>query len=185
MREVDFDRPWAARGRHGGENKRISSTMYYIENFDSYIKAKYDDMVAGEQRWEAVRVEDADVVLVAYGISSRICKEAVMQARERGIRLGLLRPISLWPFPVKGFAEVNPEVKAYLAVELSALPRLEEDVRLVAGQRVPPRSRSSRNSLAAYGSGGGVKLAGRNMASRTCITSVLNCSKEQRRQSHG
>ena len=126
-----------------------------------------------------------------------------MQARERGIRLGLLRPISLWPFPVKGFAEVNPEVKAYLAVELSALPRLEEDVRLAAGQRVPvesflggmkcaadlpelrgsempPRSRSSRNSLAAYGSGGGVKLAGRNMASRTCITSVLNCSKEQR-----
>lgn len=140
MREVDFDRPWAARGRHGGENKRISSTMYYIENFDSYIKAKYDDMVAGEQRWEAVRVEDADVVLVAYGISSRICKEAVMQARERGIRLGLLRPISLWPFPVKGFAEVNPEVKAYLAVELSALPRLEEDVRLAAGQRVPVES---------------------------------------------
>ena len=63
-----------------------------------------------------------------------------MQARERGIRLRLLRPISLWPFPVKGFGEVNPEVKAYLAVELSALPRLEEDVRLAAGQRVPVES---------------------------------------------
>ena len=63
-------------------------------------------MIAKEQRWENVCVEDADVVLVAYGISSRICKEAVAMARAKGIRLGLLRPISLWPFPVDGFSDV-------------------------------------------------------------------------------
>lgn len=137
MREVDFNKPWAMRGKHGGPNKRVSSTMYYIEDFDTYIKAKYDAMIAKEQRWESVNVEDADVVLVAYGISSRICKEAVALARAKGILLGLLRPISLWPFPANGFAEVNPAVKAYLTVELSALPRLQEDVLLATGQRVP------------------------------------------------
>ena len=137
MRDVDFDKPWAMRGKHGGPNKRVSSTMYYIEDFDAYIKAKYDTMIAKEQRWENVCVEDADVVLVAYGISSRICKEAVAMARAKGIRLGLLRPISLWPFPVDGFSEVNPAVKGYFTVELSALPRLQEDVLLATGQRVP------------------------------------------------
>ena len=140
MRDVNFDRPWAMRGKHGGPNKRVSSTMYYIEDFDAYIKAKYDAMIAREQRWESVRVEDADVVLVAYGVSARICKEAVALARERGMRLGLLRPISLWPFPVKGFESVNPDVRGYLAVELSALPRLRDDVLLATGQRVPTES---------------------------------------------
>lgn len=168
MREVNFDQPWAMRGKRGGKNKRVSSTMYYIEDFDRYIKAKYDGMSANEQRWEAVRVEDADLVFVAYGISSRICKEAVTQAREQGIRLGLLRPISLWPFPVKGFAGVNPGVKAYLAVELSALPRLEEDVKLACGQRVPVES----------------FLGGMNIPESSALiekaVSLISVSKEQR-----
>lgn len=131
------DKPWAARGKQGGAFKRITSTMYYIDDFDTYIKNKYDRMSEQEQRWELVQTADADVVLVAYGISSRICKEAVVLARAQGIRLGLLRPISLWPFPEKAFAEVNPQVKAYLTVELSSLPMLQDDVKLACGMKVP------------------------------------------------
>ena len=137
MQEIDPDKDWAVKGKNGGAFKRITSTMYYIKDFDTYIKDKYDAMQAAEQRWESVMVDDADVVLVAYGISSRICKEAVHDARARGIRLGLIRPITVWPFPKKAFAEVNPDVKAFLTVELSSLPKLEEDVKLASEMRVP------------------------------------------------
>ena len=137
MQEIDPDKPWAVRGKHGGDFKRTTSTMYYIEDFDTYIKQKYDTMRAAEQRWECVRTDDADVVLVAYGISSRICKEAVEIARSQGLRLGLLRPITLWPFPVDAFAEVNPGVRAFLTVELSALPMMNEDVKLACGMKTP------------------------------------------------
>jgi len=131
------DHDWAVRGKRGQAFKRVTSTMYYIADFDAYIKKKYDTIQENEQRWEAVQVEDADVVLVAYGISSRICKEAVALARAKGFRLGLLRPITLWPFPEKGFAAVNPDVSAYLSVELCALPKLADDVRLATGMNVP------------------------------------------------
>ncbi|MDD4731121.1 MAG: 3-methyl-2-oxobutanoate dehydrogenase subunit VorB [Desulfovibrio sp.] len=137
-RGIDPDKAWAVRGKHGGEFKRVTSTMYYIEDFDAYIKNKYDTMAHNEQRWESVHTEDADVVLVAYGISSRICKEAVSEARAQGIRLGLIRPITLWPFPVNAFSGLE-HVKAFMTVELSALPRLDEDVKLACEMRVPVR----------------------------------------------
>ncbi len=131
------DHDWAVRGKRGQAFKRTTSTMYYIEDFDGYIKAKYDRMQENEQRWESVQVADADVVLVAYGISSRICKEAVEKARANNVKLGLLRPVTVWPFPEKAFAEVNPEVKAYLTVELSALPKIQDDVKLATGMKTP------------------------------------------------
>ena len=135
MREVDPDKPWAVRGKRGGDFKRVTSTMYYMDNFDQYLRDKYARMEEHEQRWECVHTEDADVVLVAYGISSRICKEAVQLGRANGVKLGLLRPISLWPFPVRAFANLTPA--CFLTVELASLPKLEEDVRLAApGARV-------------------------------------------------
>lgn len=137
MREINPDFPWAVKGKHGAPFKRVTSTWYYkTDIFDEYIKAKYDRMTENEQRWENVQVEDADVVLVAYGISSRICKEAVQVARQQGIKLGLLRPISLFPFPKKAFAEVNPKVKAFLTVELAALPQMIRDVKIACEQKV-------------------------------------------------
>ncbi|QJT09515.1 3-methyl-2-oxobutanoate dehydrogenase subunit VorB [Oceanidesulfovibrio marinus] len=137
MKEHDPNADWAVRGKHGKPFKRVTSTMYYIEDFDAYIKNKYDEMADAEQRWESIKVDDAELVLVAYGISSRICQEAVEIARSQGIRLGLLRPITLWPFPAKAFAEVNPDVKAYLSVELCALPKMVEDVRLASEMKAP------------------------------------------------
>lgn len=136
-RVCDPDHDWALRGKRGGAFKRITSTMYYIKDYDRYIKQKFDTIQEREQRWESIRVDDADVVLVAYGISSRICKEAVQLGREQGCKLGLLRPVTLWPFPEKGFAEVNPDVRAYLAVELCALPKLQDDVKLATGMKAP------------------------------------------------
>lgn len=137
MKEVDPDKPWAVKGKQGQDFKRITSTMYYIDDFDTYIKEKYDEMASKEQRWQNIEVSDADVVLVAYGISARICKEAVATARKQGIRLGLLRPITVWPFPSNAFEEVNPEVKAYLTVELSSLPKLDADVKLACKMKTP------------------------------------------------
>lgn len=140
MKEIAPDTPWAVKGKQGREFKRITSTMYYIDDFDSYLKNKYDEIAKNEQRWETIQVSDADVVLVAYGISSRICKEAVETARNQGIRLGLLRPITVWPFPANAFKEVNPEVKAYLTVELSSLPKLDADVKLACNMKTPVKN---------------------------------------------
>lgn len=136
-KEVDPDKEWAARGKRGGDFKRITSTMYYIEDFDSYINAKYAKMEENEQRWESIEVDDAEVVLVAYGISARICKEAVTMARAEGIRLGLIRPITVWPFPYKAFEALETAPKAFLTVELSALPKLQDDVKLATGMDAP------------------------------------------------
>ncbi len=138
-RVCDPDHDWAVRGKRGGTFKRVTSTMYYIEDYDSYIRRKFDTIREREQRWESVRVDDADVVLVAYGISSRICKEAVEIGRGQGLKLGLLRPVTVWPFPEKGFAQVNPAVKAYLTVELCAMPKLRDDVELATGMKAPVR----------------------------------------------
>lgn len=138
LKEIDPNFDWAVRGKHGGDFKRVTSTWYYkAEGFDDYLKAKYDSMIANEQRWENVEVDDADVVLVAYGISSRICKEAVVEARKQGVKVGLVRPITLFPFPSKAFAEVNPNVSAYLTVEIAALPQLERDVKSATNCKVP------------------------------------------------
>lgn len=136
-RESTPDHAWAVRGKRGGEFKRVTSTMYYIEDFDRYIHDKYARMQESEQRWESIQADDAEVVLVAFGISARICKEAVTLARSEGIRLGLIRPVTIWPFPDKAFAEPGPDLKAYLTVELSALPRLQDDVKLATGMEKP------------------------------------------------
>ena len=94
-------------------------------------------MQENEQRYEKICVDDADVVLVAYGISARICKRAVKMGREKGMKIGLLRPISLWPFPMDVFKEVRKHAKAFLSVEMSAIGQMVEDVALAAHGEVP------------------------------------------------
>ena len=149
LREHDPDQfAWSVKGKQGGDFRRVTSTMYYIADFPAYIKAKYDSILANEERWESTETADAEVVLVAYGISSRICHEAVQLGRREGIKIGLIRPVSLWPFPKKAFAGLSPNLKGYLTVELSSLGQIVEDVALASrmqhpvyssltGQRVP------------------------------------------------
>ena len=99
-----------------------------------------------EQRYEERNCEDADVILVAYGLSSRACLEAVNHAKEQGLKVGLLRPITLWPFPSKRLAQLAQKTKAMLVVEQS-LGQLVQDVKLAVGDKVPV-------GLNAYPSGG-------------------------------
>jgi 2-oxoglutarate ferredoxin oxidoreductase subunit alpha len=119
--------PWAMSGKGDGQNKRHTSIMYYNLDYDNYLKSKYDSMTEKEQRWEEVRTDDAELILVAYGISSRICEEVVDLARKEGYPVGLIRPITLYPFPVKAFEKLE-KAKYFASVEMSCLSQMIEDV---------------------------------------------------------
>lgn len=136
MREHDPDQyQWSLKGRRSPEDfRRVTSNMYYIDNYDRYIQEKYQRIEEQEQRWQAVETEDAEYVLVAYGISSRICKEAVRLGRSQGIKLGLIRPITLYPYPVKAF-EACRYAKCFISCELTPLAQMAEDVALAEGMR--------------------------------------------------
>ncbi len=120
---------WAVRGcKHGDAPRKIQNTYYTRPDYVEYLRAKYAAMDA-EQRWESYMAEDADVVLVAYGISSRVAKDAVNEARAQGFKLGLIRPITLWPFPERAFEECK-NAKAFMTVEINILGQMVDDVRL-------------------------------------------------------
>jgi 2-oxoglutarate ferredoxin oxidoreductase subunit alpha len=130
--------PWALKGKGAGHNKRHTSVMYYMPDYDVYLKAKYDRMIAHEQRWEEYNVADAEYILVAYGISSRICGEAVEMAREQGKKIGLIRPISLFPFPVKAFDSLDfGRVQKFAVAEISCLSQMIEDVVIAVHGKKP------------------------------------------------
>lgn len=134
----EFD--WAVHGRRKGEKQRVITNVYYqmgADNYMTYLREKYAQIEANERRWESVCTEDAEIVLVAYGISSRVSKEAVKVARRRGMKLGLIRPITLWPFPKKAFDALGEQVKGFLCVEMSILGQMRDDVVLACGNRRP------------------------------------------------
>lgn len=141
MREHNIDEfDWAVHGRRKGEKQRVITNVYYqmgADNYMTYLREKYAQIEANEQRWESVCTEDAEIVLVAYGISSRVSKEAVKVARRRGMKLGLIRPITLWPFPKKAFDALGEQVKSFLCVEMSILGQMRDDVVLACGNRRP------------------------------------------------
>lgn len=103
-----------------------------IEVVDHEVK-KYGQIMEEMQRWESYKTEDADYVFVAFGLPSRVCIDAVNKLREKGEKVGLLRPKILWPFPWKGFEElkaVNPGVKGFISVEMNDLGQMVDDVAL-------------------------------------------------------
>ncbi len=128
--EPDGDKPWALKGKGKGKGRRLISPQRTDPLYEQHLREKCAHIAATEQRWEAVQTEDAEVILVAYGISGRVCKEAVRVARAKGLKLGLIRPISLWPFPTKPFEQVVETAKGFLVVEMSALGQMTEDVAL-------------------------------------------------------
>lgn len=132
---------WALKGKgRGSKNgRKMTDRIYYdfkFAEYDPHMRQKYAVMKEEEQQWEEVGLEDAEIALVSYGISSRICKEAVKTARRQGLKLGLIRPVTLWPFPVKAFEGLNKKIRGFLAVEMNSLGQMVEDVLLAArGQR--------------------------------------------------
>ncbi len=144
MRQHDADTyDWAIRGRRAGEPQRVITNVYYqmgADNYMSYLREKYARIEAEEQRWECMETEDAEIVLVAYGISSRVSKQAVKLARGAGMKLGLIRPVTLWPFPKLAFDALGNQVKGFLCVEMSILGQMVDDVILATGNTRPVES---------------------------------------------
>jgi len=125
---------WAIKGYKSLDEPKVKVTnldrsMDYAE-YDSMMRNKFSQMHRAEQRWENFMTDDAELVLVAYGISSRVCKSAVRRARQAGIKLGLLRPISVWPFPAKAFDQLPASVRALVTVEMSLSAQMAQDVLL-------------------------------------------------------
>ena len=128
---------WSIKGcKKGCEQRKIQNVYYTHPDYEGYLSSKYAQMEEEEQRYENIQVEDAEVVLVAYGISSRVSREAVEIARAQGFKLGLIRPITLWPFPKKAFEEAK-EAKAFLTVEMNILGQMVDDVKLATEGKYP------------------------------------------------
>jgi len=131
-------KPWAVRG--DGETRRSLITSIYLtpealESHVRHLEAKYQQAGRGAEMFERYRTDDAEIVVIGHGIVSRILKTAVDKARAQGIKAGLFRPITLWPFPTREIDALCGWVKSFLTVELSN-GQMVEDVRLaVNGQR--------------------------------------------------
>ncbi len=126
---------WAADGHvPTAERPRAVINSLYIdpqalEDHNLRLKAKYDRMEAAECRWQEELLSDAEIVLVAYGTTSRIARSAMRRCRERGIKVGMLRPITLWPFPAEALKKTLATAKRYLVFEMS-MGQMVDDVRL-------------------------------------------------------
>jgi 2-oxoglutarate ferredoxin oxidoreductase subunit alpha len=133
-------KPWATTGTRGARKKNIINSLFLkpevLEQHNYRLQAKYRRMVETEQRYATYRLDDATLVIVAYGSMARICRKAVDLARADGVLAGLLRPISLWPFPVRAFREEVPAAEQFLVVEMST-GQMIEDVRLALECRAP------------------------------------------------
>lgn len=139
MHEHDINTyDWALRGCKPGDEIRTIQNNYFLDSdYENHQRQKYAEIEANEQRWESIQTEDAEIVLVAYGVSSRFCKEAIRTARAQGLKLGLIRLITLWPFPRKAFDELGDQVKGILSVEMSTLGQVVDDIKLAVDCRFP------------------------------------------------
>jgi 2-oxoglutarate ferredoxin oxidoreductase subunit alpha len=132
-------KPWAVTGHKGKRPHNIVNSLYLaperLEETNIERFARYDTIKATEQRCQEYLVDDADIVLVAFGASARIAQSAVNKARDKGIKAGLIRPITLWPFPTDALVRAAGSAKAFLTVEMN-MGQMVEDVRLaVCGRR--------------------------------------------------
>lgn len=131
--------PWAAQGRKKDRKPNIITSLELdpakMEENNIRFQAKYKKIEENEIRYEEFMCDDADYLLIAFGSSARICQKVVEIARAEGIRLGLLRPITLWPFPTQVIANYANQVKGMLSVELNA-GQMVEDVRLAVNGKV-------------------------------------------------
>jgi len=138
--EIREQCPWATLGKTADREPNIITSLELdsavMEKNNERFQAKYRVVEENEVRYEEVKCEDADYLLVAFGSAARICLKTIQLAREQGIRVGLLRPITLWPFPTKVLNEYAGKVKGMLSVELNA-GQMIEDVRLAVNGKIP------------------------------------------------
>ena len=131
---------WATTGKPATRKRNIITSLELDsarqEQFNFKLIEKYKRVAENEVRFEEFQVDDAEYLLVAYGSSSRICQKAIELARAEGIKVGLLRPITLFPYPTVEIQRLVPHLKAGMAVEMSA-GQMVEDVRLAVNGKIP------------------------------------------------
>jgi 2-oxoglutarate ferredoxin oxidoreductase subunit alpha len=129
----EFDQSWATTGKTKAREKNVITSLnldpYEQEKHNHKLQAKYRRMEEEDVRFEEFSCDDAEYLLIAYGSSARICQKAVQMARAEGLKVGLLRPITLFPFPKKKINSMTDNLKAILSVELNA-GQMIEDIQL-------------------------------------------------------
>ena len=125
--------PWATVGRSKERQPNIITSLELkpevMEQRNLHLQAKYNEIKEKEVRYETMQMEDADYMIVAFGSAARLAEKAIEIAREEGIKVGLFRPITLWPFPEKQIAEMARKTNGVLVVEMNA-GQMVDDVRL-------------------------------------------------------
>ena len=138
--EVIRQCPWAANGRTEGRRPNIITSLEMdpakMEVRNLHLQAKYKEIEENEVRYEEIQCDDAEYLIIAFGSCARIGQKAIQMARAEGIKVGLLRPITLWPFPTKAIKGYAHRVKGMLSLELNA-GQMIEDIRLAVNGEVP------------------------------------------------
>jgi len=133
------EKEWATSGTGMKRKKNIINSLFLeaseLEKLVMERQERYAQIAKNEVRYEAVDTEDADIILVAYGTTSRIAKTAMAKAKEQGLKVGIIRPITLWPFPFEAFDKaLGGKKKKFLCVEMST-GQMVEDVKLAVGDK--------------------------------------------------
>lgn len=159
MRDYDMDaKSWAVQGNDTGTRRIVTQGTLNAEDVERYNIS----MAEMHQRWaendvqvEEYRIEDAEIVVAAYGTAARIARESVDTLRAEGIKVGMIRPVTVNPFPYKSFARLNPQrVRHVLAVEMTIPPQMAYDVKLGLDGRIP---------MSCYGRSGGILVQNEEM----------------------
>lgn len=137
-----YDKSWAVTGRKGNKDHHFITSIYIepevLEELNNRLQAKYRKIERQEVRVEVFNCEDAEIIITAFGICARIAKNVIKEAAAKGIKIGLIRPITLWPFPVEAISAAadRASVRSFFDLELNA-GQMVEDVRLAVNGRKP------------------------------------------------
>ena len=137
--EIRAQMPWAVQGKSTGRQRNVITSLELdpakMEENNIRFQAKYREIEKVEVRYEEIGCQDVDYLIVAFGSMARICQKTIEMASAEGLKIGLLRPITLWPFPKEIISSYADKVKGMISVELNA-GQMVEDVRLAVNGRV-------------------------------------------------
>ena len=135
-----FDKPWAANGQRGRDHRNIINSLSLnpeeLEQWNFNRYARYEVIKEKEVMYEEFMMDDAEICVVAFGIAARVSKNAIVEARKQGIKVGMIRPITLWPFPEKALKAAAEKCKAFVSVELN-MGQMIDDVKLAIECKKP------------------------------------------------
>lgn len=135
-----IDKPWATTGTNNERKPNVINSLYMnpenLETHNIHLQAKYQEMKDKEVLVESTDIDDADIVLCAFGTTARICKTAIQELKQEGYNVGLIRPQTVWPYPYDEFKKINKDCKAVLTVEMNSGQMLD-DVKIAVEGRFP------------------------------------------------